>query len=54
LAAARRDGVLDGQERKDDIWYLVAGTEAGQRAFRLDRVVEAEVTDLDAGLGDGA
>jgi predicted DNA-binding transcriptional regulator YafY len=33
---------------KDDIWYLVAGTVAGQRTFRLDRVVEAEVTDLAA------
>jgi predicted DNA-binding transcriptional regulator YafY len=33
---------------KDDVWYLVAGTVAGQRTFRLDRVVEAEVTDLAA------
>ncbi|MGC7096311.1 helix-turn-helix transcriptional regulator [Amycolatopsis lurida] len=29
---------------KDDLWYLIAGTEAGQRTFRLDRVVEAVVT----------
>lgn len=33
---------------KDGLWYLVAGTERGQRTFRLDRVVEAEVTDLPA------
>jgi predicted DNA-binding transcriptional regulator YafY len=30
---------------KDDVWYLVAGTERGQRTFRCDRVVAAEVTD---------
>jgi predicted DNA-binding transcriptional regulator YafY len=33
---------------KDDVWYLVAGTEKGQRTFRVDRIVEAEVTDLPA------
>jgi predicted DNA-binding transcriptional regulator YafY len=38
---------------KDDVWYLVAGTDAGQRTFRLDRVVEAEVTDLPAHRPDG-
>lgn len=37
-------GLID----KDDIWYLVAGTDRGQRTFRLDRIVEAEVTDLPA------
>ncbi|MEV0237356.1 WYL domain-containing protein [Nonomuraea sp. NPDC050786] len=31
---------------KDDVWYLVAGTEAGQRTFRVDRIVGAAVTDL--------
>jgi predicted DNA-binding transcriptional regulator YafY len=31
---------------KDDIWYLIAGTEAGQRTFRVDRIAEAEVTEL--------
>ena len=30
---------------KDDIWYLIAGTTAGTRTFRIDRVVEATVTD---------
>lgn len=34
---------------KDDIWYLLAGTEAGQRTFRVDRVIDAVVTDLAAG-----
>jgi len=33
---------------KDGVWYLVAGTEAGQRTFRVDRVVAAEVTDQPA------
>lgn len=30
---------------KDDVWYLVAGTERGQRTFRIDRITRAEVTD---------
>lgn len=29
---------------KDGVWYLIAGTERGQRTFRVDRVVEAEMT----------
>ncbi|GAA1304848.1 transcriptional regulator [Planotetraspora silvatica] len=33
---------------KDGVWYLLAGTEAGQRTFRVDRVTSAEVTDLPA------
>lgn len=33
---------------KDDIWYLLAGTEAGQRTFRVDRIQHAETTDLAA------
>jgi predicted DNA-binding transcriptional regulator YafY len=33
---------------KDGVWYLVAGTEAGERTFRVDRVVAAEVTDQPA------
>jgi predicted DNA-binding transcriptional regulator YafY len=33
---------------KDGVWYLVAGTDGGQRTFRLDRIVEAEVTELPA------
>ncbi|MFD0362894.1 helix-turn-helix transcriptional regulator [Nocardia sp. GCM10030253] len=30
---------------KDGIWYLIAGTDRGQRTFRVDRIVDAEVTD---------
>lgn len=30
---------------KDDVWYLVAGTERGRRTFRVDRVVAATPTD---------
>jgi predicted DNA-binding transcriptional regulator YafY len=30
---------------KDDIWYLIAWTPKGQRTFRVERVVSAEVTD---------
>jgi predicted DNA-binding transcriptional regulator YafY len=33
---------------KDDIWYLIAGTDNGQRTFRVDRMVGTEVTDLPA------
>jgi predicted DNA-binding transcriptional regulator YafY len=33
---------------KDDIWYLIAGTERGQRTFRLDRIIAAEPTDQPA------
>ncbi len=29
---------------KDDVWYLIAGTERGQRTFRVDRIVAAEPT----------
>ena len=37
-------GVVD----KDDVWYLVAGTPAGRRTFRVDRVLTAELTDSPA------
>jgi predicted DNA-binding transcriptional regulator YafY len=30
---------------KDDVWYLIAGTENGQRTFRVDRISEAQVTE---------
>jgi predicted DNA-binding transcriptional regulator YafY len=30
---------------KDDIWYLIAGTERGERTFRVDRIAAAEPTD---------
>src|SRR5688572_14451353 len=38
---------------KDDVWYLIAGTEQGQRTFRVDRVAAAEPTDLPARRPDG-
>jgi predicted DNA-binding transcriptional regulator YafY len=31
---------------KADVWYLVAGTPDGRRTFRVDRMVEAHITDL--------
>ncbi|HEU4539658.1 MAG TPA: YafY family protein [Jiangellaceae bacterium] len=37
-----------GMVDKDDIWYLVAGTERGQRTFRVDRIAEAEPTEQPA------
>ncbi|MFC4536462.1 helix-turn-helix transcriptional regulator [Sphaerisporangium dianthi] len=33
---------------KDDVWYLLAGTERGRRTFRVDRIAEAEPTGLPA------
>ena len=33
---------------KDAVWYLVAGTEKGQRTFRVDRIVAATPTELAA------
>ncbi|MEC3914573.1 helix-turn-helix transcriptional regulator [Nocardia sp. CDC160] len=30
---------------KDGLWYLVAGTERGQRTFRVDRIATVESTD---------
>src|SRR5436305_1534460 len=38
---------------KDDVWYLLAVTERGQRTFRIDRVIAAEPTDQPAGRPDG-
>jgi predicted DNA-binding transcriptional regulator YafY len=37
-------GLID----KDDVWYLLAGTERGQRTFRVDRIIAAEPADLPA------
>jgi predicted DNA-binding transcriptional regulator YafY len=37
---------------KDEIWYLIAGTEQGQRTFRVDRILEAEPTDQPFGRPD--
>ncbi|MBW0105306.1 YafY family protein [Pseudonocardia sp. KRD291] len=38
---------------KDDVWYLVAGTEDGQRTFRVDRMVTVTVTGEVAHRPDG-
>ncbi|CAM3431332.1 YafY family protein [Kibdelosporangium persicum] len=37
---------------KDEVWYLVAGTESGQRTFRVDRMLDTEVTDSPAARPD--
>jgi predicted DNA-binding transcriptional regulator YafY len=44
------DGLVDpwGLVDKAGTWYLVAGTEAGERTFRLDRIESATVTELEA------
>jgi predicted DNA-binding transcriptional regulator YafY len=33
-----------GLVEKNEVWYLIAGTPRGQRTFRVDRIVAAEVT----------
>ncbi|MGX6606606.1 helix-turn-helix transcriptional regulator [Micromonosporaceae bacterium Da 78-11] len=45
-ARERGERLVDpwGLVEKDDIWYLIAGTDKGQRTFRVDRIVTAEVT----------
>lgn len=49
-ARERTDRLVDpwGLVDKDDIWYLLAGTERGRRTFRVDRIIEAEPTDRPA------
>ncbi|MGW2543543.1 helix-turn-helix transcriptional regulator [Kitasatospora sp. NPDC001574] len=37
---------------KDDVWYLLAGTERGRRTFRVDRIAEAEPTGRAAARPD--
>ncbi|MFI6294603.1 helix-turn-helix transcriptional regulator [Nonomuraea sp. NPDC050790] len=50
LAYSGQERLVDplGLVDKDGIWYLIAGTPAGRRTFRVDRVTEAVVTDLPA------
>jgi predicted DNA-binding transcriptional regulator YafY len=43
--AVERVVVPWGLVDKDDVWYLVAGTDGGRRTFRVDRIAEATVTD---------
>jgi predicted DNA-binding transcriptional regulator YafY len=38
---------------KDNSWYLVAGTDDGQRTFRVDRIEAVEPTDRPADRPDG-
>lgn len=46
-ARERTERLVDpwGLVDKDDVWYLVAGTDRGQRTFRVDRIVHARPTD---------
>ncbi|WP_329116017.1 helix-turn-helix transcriptional regulator [Streptomyces sp. NBC_01353] len=45
-ARERTERLVDpwGLVDKDDIWYLIAGTERGRRTFRVDRIGAAEQT----------
>jgi predicted DNA-binding transcriptional regulator YafY len=53
-AGARSERLVDpwGLVDKDETWYLIAGTEQGQRTFRVDRVLAAEVTETPAARPD--
>jgi predicted DNA-binding transcriptional regulator YafY len=42
-----------GLVRKGIVWYLVAGTDAGQRTFRVDRVRSVTLTDEPSARPDG-
>ena len=46
-AKERSERLVDpwGLVDKDDVWYLLAGTERGQRTFRVERIIGAEPTD---------
>jgi predicted DNA-binding transcriptional regulator YafY len=45
-ARERSERLIDpwGLVDKDDLWYLIAGTERGRRTFRVDRILQAELT----------
>jgi predicted DNA-binding transcriptional regulator YafY len=49
-ARERTERLVDpwGLVDKDEVWYLLAGTDRGQRTFRVDRIVAAEPTDQPA------
>jgi predicted DNA-binding transcriptional regulator YafY len=49
-ARERTERLVDpwGLVDKDDIWYLIGGTERGQRTFRIDRILAAEPTNQTA------
>lgn len=42
-----------GLVAKGSTWYLLAGTEAGQRTFRVDRIADARTTGVPADRPDG-
>lgn len=46
-ARERSERLVDpwGLVDKDDVWYLLAGTDRGRRTFRVDRIARAEPTD---------
>ena len=50
----RTERVVDpwGLVAKDDVWYLLAGTERGRRTFRVDRILAADPTDETADRPD--
>ncbi|WP_129667821.1 helix-turn-helix transcriptional regulator [Phytoactinopolyspora endophytica] len=49
-ARERTERLVDpwGLVDKDDVWYLIAGTERGQRTFRVDRIEAFEPTGQEA------
>jgi predicted DNA-binding transcriptional regulator YafY len=51
---ARSERLIDpwGLVAKDETWYLIAGTDRGQRTFRVDRILGAELTDQPAARPD--
>ena len=53
-ARVRSERLIDpwGLVDKDETWYLIAGTEQGQRTFRVDRILEAESTGQPAARPD--
>jgi predicted DNA-binding transcriptional regulator YafY len=53
-AKVRSERLIDpwGLVDKDETWYLIAGTEQGQRTFRVDRILQAEPTGQPAARPD--
>ncbi len=53
-AGVRSERLMDpwGLVDEDETWYLIAGTEQGQRTFRVDRILEAELADQPAARPD--
>jgi len=53
-ARVRSERLVDpwGLVDKDEVWYLIAGTERGRRTFRVDRILGAELTSQPAARPD--